>query len=46
MENSDKILGVSLNYYQKNNSFYWYSILSITIGLILLPLAKEENHEK
>ena len=46
MENSDKILGVSLNYYQKNNSFYWYSILSITIGLILLPLAKEENYEK
>lgn len=46
IENSNKILGVSFNYYVENHNFNWYSILSIVIGLILLPLAKEENHEK
>ena len=46
IENSNKILGVSFNYYVENHSFNWYSVLSIVIGLILLPLAKEENHEK
>ncbi len=46
IENNDKVLGISFNYYVENHSFNWYSILSIIIGLILLPLAKEENHEK
>ena len=46
VENDNEVLGMSVNYYVKNNSFYWYSILSITIGFVLLPLAKEEKHER
>ena len=46
IENSNKILGVSFNYYVKNNGFYWYSLLSIIVGFILLPLSKEDSYEK
>ena len=31
--------------YVPNNSYYWYSILGIVIGLTLLPLARGEEHE-
>lgn len=43
---NDMTLRVSYDYYTKNNSYYWYSILSIVIGVTLLPLAKEEKYEK
>lgn len=46
IENDNEVLGMAISYYTKNNSFYWYSILSIVIGLVLLPLAKEEEHEQ
>lgn len=46
IENDNKILGISFNYYVKNNGFYWYSLLSIIVGFILLPLSKEDSYEK
>ena len=31
------------NYVNNNNIFYWHSILSIVLGLVLLPLANERG---
>lgn len=40
----DKKLKLSTENYIKNNIYYWYIIMFIIIGLVLLPLAREENH--
>lgn len=34
------------SYVNNNNIFYWHSILAIVLGLVLLPLAKEDKDER
>lgn len=34
------------SYVDNSNIYYWHAFLSIVIGLVLLPLAKEERNEK
>ena len=44
--NDDKTLKLSIDYYKKNNNYYWYTALSIVIGLTLLTLARrKEQHD-
>lgn len=38
----NKILEFSVIYLISNNSYYWYTLVGITISLILYPLAKED----
>ena len=43
----NQTLIITLDYYTKQNLYYWYFGMCLVIGLILLPFAKEEsNNEK
>ena len=33
------------DYYEPNNNFYWYSIMSIVLGFVLIPFSKEKRYE-
>lgn len=43
VENMDRTLKIYYDYYIENNTFYWYSIMAIVIGLLLIPFAKEND---
>lgn len=42
---SDNTLRIYYDYYVPNNTFYWYSILAVVLGLMLIPFAKENSDE-
>ena len=42
---NDNTLKIYYEYYVYNNTFYWYSIMAIVLGVILVPFAKEKHDE-
>ena len=40
--NNDKIIDFNIIYLVPNNSYYWCTLVGITISLLLYPLAKED----
>ena len=44
-DNENKMLGIAIDYYTDNTSYYWYSLLAIVIAITLLPLARSETNE-
>lgn len=43
-DNESKTLGIAIDYYTNNTSYYWYSLLTIVIAVTLLPLARSETN--
>lgn len=42
-ENGGRVLKLVKENYVRNNIYYWHSIMAIAIGVVLLPIAKEEK---
>ncbi len=43
--NRNKTLGLTIDYYTNDTSYYWYSLLAIVVAITLLPLARSETNE-
>lgn len=42
---NDNTLKIYYQYYVYNNTFYWYAIMAIVLGIIFIPFAKEKHDE-
>lgn len=43
---NNKTLKITVDSFEKNNSYYWYCFVLIAISLLLMPLARSEKNEK